>query len=55
MAEDNKEQDKKENKSNASVLNSTIDEEEDLLYTHRQKNDTAQMRWNASLCRKPGK
>ncbi len=55
MAEDNKEQDKKENKSYTSVSNNTIDKEEDLLYTHRQKNDTAQMRWNTSLCRKPRK
>lgn len=31
------------------------DLEKDLLYTYKQKNYASQMRWNNSLCRKPGK
>ncbi len=34
--------------------NNSIDNEEDLLYTHKPKSEGNTMRWNSSLCRRPG-
>ncbi len=34
--------------------NSPIDNEEDLLYTHKPESKGNTMRWNSSLCRRPG-
>jgi hypothetical protein len=31
------------------------DEEEDLLYTHKPESRVNEMRWNNSICRKPGR
>ncbi|WP_158024033.1 hypothetical protein [Methanosarcina horonobensis] len=31
------------------------EDEEDLLYTHKPESRGNEMRWNASLCRKPGR
>ncbi|HII00253.1 TPA: hypothetical protein HA351_00915 [Methanosarcinaceae archaeon] len=30
-------------------------DEEDLLYTHRPESLDSSMRWNSTLCRKPGR
>jgi hypothetical protein len=55
MAVDKKEETQNTNLQNSSVPIEDVEEEEDLLYTYKQKNDSAQMRWNNILCRKPGK
>lgn len=34
--------------------NNPIDSEEDLLYTHKPESKDSAMRWNSSLCRRPG-
>lgn len=34
--------------------NNSIDNEEDLLYTHKPESKDNTMRWNSSFCRKPG-
>jgi hypothetical protein len=34
--------------------NNPVDNEEDLLYTHKPESKDSSMRWNSSLCRKPG-
>jgi hypothetical protein len=34
--------------------NNKIDNEEDLLYTHKPESQDSTMRWNPSLCRRPG-
>lgn len=31
------------------------DDDEDLLYTHNPESRGNEMRWNTSLCRKPGR
>jgi len=30
-------------------------DEEDLLYTHKPESQGNEMRWNTTLCRKPGR
>ncbi|WP_440956588.1 hypothetical protein ACSAZK_06670 [Methanosarcina sp. Mfa9] len=30
-------------------------DEEDLLYTHKPESQDSSMRWNSTLCRKPGR
>ncbi len=30
------------------------DDEEDLLYTHKPKNQGNSLQWNTSFCRRPG-
>lgn len=32
-----------------------MDDEEDLLYTHKPESKDNNMRWNSSLCRRPGR
>jgi len=34
--------------------NNLTDSEEDLLYTHKPESRDSTMRWNSSLCRRPG-
>ncbi len=34
--------------------NNSIDNEEDLLYTHKLESKGSTMRWNSSLCRRSG-
>lgn len=31
------------------------DDDDDLLYTHKSESRGGEMRWNNSLCRKPGR
>ena len=31
------------------------DNDEDLLYTHKPESQGNEMRWNTTLCRKPGR
>lgn len=31
------------------------DDDEDLLYTHKPESRSGEMRWNTTLCRKPGR
>ena len=35
--------------------NSVEPDEEDLLYTHKPESQGNEMRWNTTLCRKPGR
>ncbi len=55
MAGPEQDKDKKGTIADTAVSTDNRDFEEDLLYTYTQKNDTSQMRWNNSLCRKPRK
>lgn len=32
-----------------------LDDDEDLLYTHKPESRGNEMRWNNNLCRKPGR
>ncbi|WP_292390780.1 hypothetical protein [Methanosarcina sp. UBA5] len=34
--------------------NNPTDNEEDLLYTHKSESKDNTMRWNSSLCKRPG-
>jgi hypothetical protein len=34
--------------------NNPVDNEEDLLYTHKPESKDSTMRWNSSLCKRPG-
>ena len=35
--------------------NNPENDEEDLLYTHKPKNQGSSMQWNSTFCRKPGR
>lgn len=55
MAKHNGKKNQKDMTQEISASDDNNDIEEDLLYIYKQKNDTSQMRWNNSLCRKPQK
>jgi hypothetical protein len=35
--------------------NNSENDDEDLLYTHKPKNQGSSMQWNSTFCRKPGR
>lgn len=44
-----------EKKAEEYSENSIESNEEDLLYTHKPESQSNEMRWNTTLCRKPGR
>ncbi|HIH74451.1 MAG TPA: hypothetical protein HA306_04210 [Methanosarcina sp.] len=44
-----------ENKNSKDNNSPNIPDDEDLLYTHKPDSRGGEMRWNTTLCRKPGR
>jgi len=42
-------------KEEASSEKDEQEDDEDLLYTHKPESRANEMRWNTTLCRKPGR
>jgi hypothetical protein len=53
--EDKKDTPKENEISEKSTPTNTPEDDEDLLYTHKPEPQGGEMRWNTTLCRKPGR
>lgn len=53
--EDKKDTLAEDENSEKNTPTNTPDDDEDLLYTHKSEFRSGEMRWNTTLCRKPGR
>jgi hypothetical protein len=55
MMEDKKDTLPEEENFEKNTSTNNPDDDEDLLYTHKPESRGGEMRWNTTLCRKPGR